>query len=121
MNLEMTVILSASVILVSIGIAWGIHQRQLNEHQRLVDRCDMSKIMTEEKCRNLHNEREERTTVVLAGIQKSLVNLETAIEKLEQSHQTNQVKLATMTERLNNLAQRIESWDKVIDQVHVNG
>jgi len=77
--------------------------------------------MTEEKCRNLHNEREERTNFILSGIQKSLVNLETAIEKLEQSHQTNQVKLATMTERLNNLAQRIESWDKVIDQVQTHG
>jgi len=57
------------------GSVLGHYKRQLDEHQKLADKCSSNNYITEEKCRQNYAERQERNEIQMAHIRESLAAL----------------------------------------------
>ena len=65
------------------GAVWGGHKRQLGDHQKVIDNCHLDQLMTEDKCKTLHETRQETADVQMAGIQRTLDKVERCQEKVD--------------------------------------
>jgi len=99
---EMWEVLSGAVIvLLAAGIAWGKHQQKIEEHQRVIDNCHLETLMTEEKCRHLHDSRQTTTDSQL----KSIFDMQ---KEMRDNQAQFQLQLSTAVARIENLAGRME-------------
>jgi len=65
------------------GAAWGTLKHKTDSHQKSIDGCKMSDIMTENKCREFHSTHQVATTEKLNGIQHTLDRMEADRTKVE--------------------------------------
>lgn len=63
------------VLIFGGGAAWGHHSRQITDHQKVIDNCNMSKLMTEDKCKNFHETHQRTTQMQLSNIEQLLNDL----------------------------------------------
>jgi len=57
------------------GSVLGHYKRQLDEHQKLADKCSSNNYITEEKCRQNYAERQERNDIQMAHIRENLSSI----------------------------------------------
>lgn len=88
-----------AVIIVGAGIAWGKHQRQLQEHQKAVDKCDKTDVMTAQRCEAFHERSQEVTGVQLNAIQDTLTDMKKERNKVNSTLGGIAVKLEVLMDR----------------------
>ncbi len=54
------------------GMAWGKHETRIKTLERLGDKCDFGELMTVERCRQYHADRQAATDVQLREIKATL-------------------------------------------------
>jgi hypothetical protein len=54
------------------GVAWGKHEAKLKDHDKVLLRIPVDKIMTEDRCRQYHQDRQETTDLKLEQIKASI-------------------------------------------------
>jgi len=95
----------AIIVLLGAGIAWGKHQQKLDEHQKVIDKCDLSKIMTEDKCKTMYENNRNSTESQL----KSIMDMQ---REMRDNLAHYQLQLSSAIGRIENLAGRMESNGK---------
>lgn len=85
----------------------GRLQQKLTSLQELADKCHMDEIMTEDKCKEKFNSRQETSTVILTNIQKSIDCMNISIQQLTDSQHKRQVDFAQMTAQMGFLAEKV--------------
>ena len=92
-------VVTITATIIGVGIAWGKHQRQLEEHQKAIDNCDQGNLMTIEKCKTFHDQTQEVTNVKLEGIQTTLDDMKKDRNKVDVTLGSLAVKLEVLMDR----------------------
>lgn len=95
----------AIILLLGAGVAWGKHQQKIEEHQKIIDKCHLENLMTEEKCDKLHQARQATTDSQL----KSLLDMQ---KEMRDNMVQYQIQLSAAVGRVENLAGRVGSDGK---------
>jgi hypothetical protein len=66
------------------GMAWGKHETRIKTLERLGDKCDFGELMTVERCRQYHADRQEATDVQLREIKATLKEIKSEKQDLVQ-------------------------------------
>jgi len=91
----------AVLVLLGAAFAWGKHQEKLNAHDKIISGCRIDKLMTEEKCRTMHDSRQ-------STIDMQLRNIIEMQREMRESLVLYQTQLSAAVGRIEHLAGRIE-------------